>query len=416
MLKKAATQSLKAQTEKLKERLDKKLIEAEDLVKTTGMPGGIPQPPESVLENLIKECDDHTFWLNFRKAAPMLFCGMVEHNAEIKQVRDLSFMEELLKVRSMMGLMANKLGQGDANIDIIEYSMATQMLENKLSVLKALNTTVEGDSDDRMTFNVQGTNKAVQIDLVKLREAITFLDNPVEERQASAEDHMTKVEEIDINNGITHEEFVERAVELIGDIKKNDNKTLHKDTFIRVFKYTGDFAKLRSKDIKQKAQEIRCEHFGVDNKAYLEALQKTVQEEEKAYEASSQIIFDKLCISPENFERSQQQLMQDPSVQMELFNLGIKMEQPGGKAPAELTKEKVIELVMQSNDHAFDLFKKEYLDVMTKDPMIMPVLISALAHDWVYKNHNWTEDQFKAALFEHKIYEDPTVAQHMQRK
>jgi hypothetical protein len=63
-------------------------------------------------------------------------------------------MEELLKVRSMMGLMANKLSTGDASIDIIEYSMATQMLENKLSVLKALNTTVEGDNDDRMTFNV----------------------------------------------------------------------------------------------------------------------------------------------------------------------------------------------------------------------------------------------------------------------
>jgi hypothetical protein len=108
--------------------------------------------------------------------------------------------------------------------------------------------------------------------------------------------------------------------------------------------------------------------------------------------------------------------MQDPSVQMELFNLGIKMEQPAGKAPVELTKQKVIDLVMSSNDHAFDLFKKEYLDVMSKDPMIMPVLISALAHDWVYKNHKWTEDQFKSALFEHKIYEDPTVAQHMQRK
>lgn len=46
----------------------------------------------------------------------------------------------------------------------------------------------------------------------------------------------------------------------------------------------------------------------------------------------------------------------------------------------------------------------------------MPVLISALAHDWVFKNHKWTEDQFKAALFEHKIYEDPNVAQHMQKK
>lgn len=108
--------------------------------------------------------------------------------------------------------------------------------------------------------------------------------------------------------------------------------------------------------------------------------------------------------------------MQDPSVQMELFNLGIKMEQPAGQAPAELTREKVVELVMQSNDHAFELFKREFTDVMAKDPMIMPVLISAIAHDWVFKNHTWSEENFKAALFEHKIYEDPNVAQHMQKK
>jgi hypothetical protein len=63
---------------------------------------------------------------------------------------------------------------------------------------------------------------------------------------------MTKIEEIDISN-ITEEEFVNKVVEHIGEIKKNDNKTLHKDTFIKIFKYTGDFAKLRSKGIKQKA-------------------------------------------------------------------------------------------------------------------------------------------------------------------
>ena len=50
--------------------------------------------------------------------------------------------------------MATKLEQGEANIDIIEYSMACQMLENKLQVLKALNTTVDGDSDEKLTFNV----------------------------------------------------------------------------------------------------------------------------------------------------------------------------------------------------------------------------------------------------------------------
>lgn len=281
MLKKTAQNKLKDETEKLKERLDKKLVEAEELVKTTGMPGGVPTPPDTVLENLIKECDDHQFWLNFRKAAPMLFCAMVEHNQEIKQVRDLSFMEELLKCKAMMSLMSNKLGSGDAGIDIIEYSMATQMLENKLSVLTSLNTTVEGDSDDRMTFNVQGTKKAVQVDLKKLREAITFLDNPVEEKQASAEDHMTKIEEIDISSGISEEEYVEKVIAAIGDIKKNENHTLAKDSFIRIFKYTGDFAKLRSKGIKQEAQVKRCEFFGVDSKKYLEALQSTVKEEEK---------------------------------------------------------------------------------------------------------------------------------------
>jgi len=113
------------------------------------------------------------------------------------------------------------------------------------------------------------------------------------------------------------------------------------------------------------------------------------------------------------FERSQQFLMQDPALQMELFNLGIKMEQPPTAAPEDLKKDTVIDLVKKSNDFAFELFKKEYLKVMSADPMIMPVLISAIAHDWVFKNHSWSEDQFKAALFEHKIYEEPSVAQHM---
>ena len=48
--------------------------------------------------------------------------------------------------------------------------------------------------------------------------------------------------------------------------------------------------------------------------------------------------------------------------------------------------------------------------------MLMPVLISAIAHDWVKVNHNIDEDNFKAALFKHKIYENPEVSQHMQEK
>jgi hypothetical protein len=80
---------------------------------------------------------------------------------------------------------------------------------------------------------------------------------------------------------------------------------LSKESFIKIFKYTGDYAKLKSRDIKSKAQEKRCKDFGKDHKKYLDALKGTVSEEEQAYEKSSIEMFDKLCITPECFERSQ---------------------------------------------------------------------------------------------------------------
>jgi hypothetical protein len=108
--------------------------------------------------------------------------------------------------------------------------------------------------------------------------------------------------------------------------------------------------------------------------------------------------------------------MNDPYVSMELFNLGISMEQPAEPAPKALDLLKTVELVIASNDYAFELFKKEYLSQMRADPMMMPVLISCIAHDWVKVQHGYTEDEFKAALFEHKIYENPKVSEHMQMK
>jgi hypothetical protein len=55
-------------------------------------------------------------------------------------------------------------------------------------------------------------------------------------------------------------------------------------------------------------------------------------------------------------------MMMDPYVSMELFNLGISMEAPTTKAPADLDKDKTVKLVKESNDFAFNLFKKEYID------------------------------------------------------
>lgn len=109
--------------------------------------------------------------------------------------------------------------------------------------------------------------------------------------------------------------------------------------------------------------------------------------------------------------------MADPYVSMELYNLGISMEQPADQeVPTDLTAERTVELVKASNDYAFDLFKREYASKVMSDPMIMPVLISAIAHDWVKVNHNYDEESFKAALFKFKIYENPEVSAHMQEK
>jgi 5-enolpyruvylshikimate-3-phosphate synthase len=94
----------------------------------------------------------------------------------------MSFIEELLKTKSLMRVMKDKVVKGDSDVDIVEYALATRTLENKLKILKALNIHVESEDSNKIILNVNGSNKALQIDLEKLRDAITILDNHVEER------------------------------------------------------------------------------------------------------------------------------------------------------------------------------------------------------------------------------------------
>ena len=43
------------------------------------------------------------------------------------------------------------------------------------------------------------------------------------------------------------------AVDAIGEVKKTPGNTLEKDTFIKIFKYTGDFAKFKNASMKKQA-------------------------------------------------------------------------------------------------------------------------------------------------------------------
>lgn len=56
----------------------------------------------------------------------------VENESKLKQVRDMSFIEELFKTKAIMKCLKDKLDDGSADVDIVEYSLATKVLEHKL--------------------------------------------------------------------------------------------------------------------------------------------------------------------------------------------------------------------------------------------------------------------------------------------
>ena len=379
------------------------------------MPQYSAVPDHNVFQNLLVECEDSPFWQNFKRAAPIIFCKLIEEDQDLKQVRDMSFIEEILKTKTILKLINQKLESGDADIDIVEYALATKMLEQKLAVLQALNIETS-DETEQVTLNIRGSNKSILVDLKKLREAITVQDTQVEEKEGTMEEKKKDImENIDLAK-LSEEEFLNVAIERIGEVEKTKNKTIARDSFVKIFRFTGEFAKFKCKELKKTGQEKRLTQFEADPKKYLQILKEVMEEEEKCYEKSTQVIFDKLCITPECFERTQAELMQDPYASMEIFYTGINMEQPNIDPPEALTRDTTIDLVKKSNDYAFDLFKKEYMNSMNDEPFLMPVVVSAIAHDWVLKRHGYNEDQFKSALFKFKIYEDPSVSSHMQQK
>jgi hypothetical protein len=194
-----------------------------------------------------------------------MFCVSIEGDEGLKQMRDMSFIEELLKTKSILQLLSDKLDTDAANIDIIEYSIATKMLEHKLAVLTALNVSVDGDGDEKASFNIFGTDKSIIIDKAKLREAITIQDKPVVEKMANQEENKQPELPV-ISTDLPEEEFLEKAIEAIGTLKKTSSKTLVKESFIKVFKYMGDYNKMKTRDLKKTSQGKRCEAFSGEPK------------------------------------------------------------------------------------------------------------------------------------------------------
>lgn len=103
MQKKAAP--ARAQMDKLQQRITTSLAVVNHLCETTPTPQYAAAPDPNILKNLLPECEDSDFWQNFRKAAPIMFCMAVEPDQNLKIARDMSFIEELLKTKSILTLL-----------------------------------------------------------------------------------------------------------------------------------------------------------------------------------------------------------------------------------------------------------------------------------------------------------------------
>ena len=97
-----------------------------------------------------------------------MFDAALEHNSYLKQAKDAVQIDELIKTRSVVQLLLSKLESGSPDCDVIEYAIATRMLEQKIELLTALRARAEGDDDLRTSFNICGTTKSMVIDKVKL--------------------------------------------------------------------------------------------------------------------------------------------------------------------------------------------------------------------------------------------------------
>lgn len=245
--------------------------------------------------------------------------------------------------------------------------------------------------------------------LNKLQEAFTFVD----ENSESGEE-----EKKDVSVDLTDEEQ-KYLTDKLSDFKIEyaaRGGIIEKNCMMKLMKLIGDFSKMRSKDISKLAQEKRLDHYAHEYDKYVDVILETMNREEESFNYCTTAILVKLKVSQDVYMRSEQALIMDPMSQMELLQKGIENEDSSVEVPAELDKSKTIEILKESNDKSFEVYKHYSESVKKKDPYLTPVVISWLSHDYIMKEYKYNEEVFKAAMFKHKVFEDQDLAIYMQQK
>lgn len=413
LLNKMATEkgatALKEQYDKLLKRIGALDEHLKSL--TFGTPYGALEavPDHDIFENLEEETSETAFWSNFKEVAPILLCYITDKDKAVSAARDHSVSTELLKSKSILEQLRARIEKPEGEkVDIYDFTLALKTLEEKVRILRALKN--PSSDPTNVSYRVKGSNFNMKVDVEKLREAITF--EPVPEGEEVKVD-TEKQAEFELEG--EEAEFLAKLVSE-KEIERTERGTLTKDSLVLVMKCISDLAKFKSKEIMQKAQDERMKSYKKDEDAYLRTVGETLEKEEQNYNFCSTAVLSKLKISPDTFMRSEAEIMSNPMVQMEMLQKGLENEAPSTEVPEELTREKTKILVKESNDAGFEYFKKKITIQRIGDPMMTPVIISCLSHDYILQNYEYPEEVFKAAMFKHKLFEDPEIAMHMQKK
>lgn len=377
-----------------------------------------------ILKNLRNETNDSDFWKNIKEVAPFFFVFAVEKHEELRETRDCMFTEEILKTKAILQVLHEKIIQETPDVDIVDYALASRALEEKIQIMKALNS-IE-DEPKVLKLPLKGTNQMIHLDVEKMREAISFSEQTTDEMKEFG----TQLEmRLNLNDkaltpddGEKESDYLKRALEAL-KIDKKDNGALTKNSALTLFKIVSEYVNIKSKDVKTKAQDKRLDHFKNQSyDKYFDAITETLREDVSLYDQSLNDVLDASGVSQQVFAISQNELMLDPLAQMEMMKSTVESSKSKGEDgkkefPEDLTEQKTVQLLKEAQNNAFDILKNKLMEIISKkDPMMTPVIIGCLSHDYVTEKYGYLESEFKAAMTHFKAFEKPEVIQQMQQK
>jgi len=292
-------------------------------------------------------------------------------------------------------------------------STSLKTLQEKINIIKALKAPPM--DPENLKIQIFGTNKNMILNINKLHEAISFEDIDSEDKKKPEESKRKDKPKLDIDLTVDDHKHLHQMLKGF-KVTENEDGTLQKHAMIQILKFIADFAKIKNSKITKDAQEIRLEHYGVDDIKYINSIRSTLIEEEANYDYCQKAVFHKLYVQEETFRYTEQVLMSNPLIKLELMKDNINSESNEVDIPESLDRETTIEIIRKANDISIAKYKVLHPDIVKIDEKLTPIIISCLSHDYIFDVYGYNEEVFKAAIKKYKVFDDQELSFYIYSK